>query len=96
MEEHESPEVFYDRLKTELESTSEWPNKYLFKFILKTDPTKIQKIVSFFDNMGAVIDTRVSKKGNYTSVSVNVIMENAGKIIERYKLVASLGEVILL
>jgi putative lipoic acid-binding regulatory protein len=96
MEEQESPEAFYARLKTELENTSEWPNKYLFKFILKTDQPKIQKIESYFDNLGAVIDTRVSKKGNYTSVSVNVIMEDADKVIEKYKLVASLGEVILL
>ncbi len=96
MEEQESPEAFYARLKTELENTSEWPNKYLFKFILKTDQPRIQKIESFFDNLGAVIETRVSKKGNYTSVSVNVIMENANQIIEKYKLVASLEGVILL
>lgn len=96
MQEQESPESFYNRLKTELQSTSEWPNKYLFKFILKTDSQKLAQIESFFDNLGAVIDTRLSKKGNYTSISINVVMHHPDNIVEKYKEVAALGGVILL
>lgn len=37
--------------------------------------------------MGAVIKTRKSKNGNYTSVSVNVRMKNPDAVIEKYKTV---------
>jgi len=35
--------------------------------------------------MGAVIQTTKSKKGKYTSVSVNVRMKNPDAVIDKYK-----------
>ena len=46
-------EEFYNRLKTELGNTSEWPSEYLYKFIIPTDIKKIQELEKAFDNMGA-------------------------------------------
>jgi len=48
-------EAFYQNLKNQLYETSSWPSAYLFKFIVPSDPKKIEKIESVFDNMGAVI-----------------------------------------
>lgn len=83
------PVAFYNNLKEKLQDTSIWPSEYLYKFIIKSDPVKINTIECIFDNMGAVIKTIPSKNGNYTSVSINVIINNPDGVIEKYKEVAS-------
>lgn len=81
-------EEFYEKLRTQLYETTSWPSEYLYKFIIKSDAFKIEKIESIFDNMGAVINTTESKNGKYTSVSINLIMKNPEAVIEKYKEVA--------
>ncbi|MCB0445432.1 MAG: DUF493 family protein [Gelidibacter sp.] len=88
MEKEQNPEEFYKKLKDQLYETASWPSEYLYKFIITTDAEKIAKIESLFDNLGAVINTTPSKNGKYTSVSVNVPMENPEAVIEKYKEVA--------
>ncbi|MGC6430529.1 MAG: DUF493 family protein [Jejuia sp.] len=83
-----NPEEFYKKLKTQLYNTALWPSEYLYKFIVKTDASQIKKVGGLFDNMGAVINTIESKNGKYTSVSINVRMENPDAVIEKYKEVA--------
>ena len=80
-----NPEEFYNNLKEKLQETSVWPSEYLYKFIIKSDPVKINIIECIFDNMGAVIKTIPSKNGNYTSISINVVMKNPDVVIEKYK-----------
>jgi putative lipoic acid-binding regulatory protein len=80
-----NPEEFYNNLKEKLQETSLWPSEYLYKFIIKSDPVKINTIECIFDNMGAVIKTIPSKNGNYTSISINVVMKNPDVVIEKYK-----------
>ena len=82
-------EAFYANLRTKLQDTSNWPSHYLYKFILKTDSDKESLIEAIFNNTGAVIETKPSKNGNYTSVSVNVFLENPDAVIKKYKEVAS-------
>ena len=45
----------------------------------------MQQIESVFDNMGAVIKTKPSKNGKYTSVSINLQMSTPENVIEKYK-----------
>lgn len=75
---------FYERLRTELNNSNTWPAKYLFKFIVSTDLEKIKKVENAFNSMGAVIETKHSKAGKYTSISIDVQMPNAQKIIDKY------------
>ena len=75
---------FYERLKTELNNSNTWPAEYLFKFIVPTDQEKIEKVENAFDSMGAVIETKNSKTGKYTSISIDVQMPNAQQIIDKY------------
>ncbi|HET7361634.1 MAG TPA: DUF493 family protein [Salinimicrobium sp.] len=79
------PEEFYAKLKLKLKDTAMWPSIYLYKFIVPTNEKKILDIEQIFDNMGAVITTKKSKKGNYTSVSVNVKMKDPDAVIDKYK-----------
>jgi putative lipoic acid-binding regulatory protein len=92
----ENPDEFFKRLHEELLQTSSWPSEYLFKFIVKSDLAKINAVKDNFDNIGAVIKTNPSKNGNYTSVSVNVIMTNPDQIIQKYKDVSHIEGIISL
>lgn len=79
---------FYEKLRIQLYDTASWPSEYLYKFIVKTDLANIAKVESIFDNMGAVINTIESKNGKYTSISINVLLQNPEVVIEKYKEVA--------
>ncbi|AXO81744.1 DUF493 domain-containing protein [Olleya aquimaris] len=79
-----NPEEFYAKLKEQLQDTALWPNEYLYKFIVLSDLQKIAEVEAIFDNMGAVIKTKESSNGKYTSVSINVRMKNPDHVIEKY------------
>ncbi|MBZ9629820.1 DUF493 family protein [Salegentibacter sp. LM13S] len=81
-------EEFYNKLRSQLQDTSLWPSEYLYKFIVPTKSNQVKIIDEIFNNMGAVITTRKSKKGTYISTSVNVRMKNPDAVIEKYKEVA--------
>jgi hypothetical protein len=87
---------FYERLRTELNNSNTWPAEYLFKFIVPTNPKKIETVENAFNNMGAVIVTKHSKTGKYTSVSIDVQMTNAQKIIDKYLELSSVEGIISL
>lgn len=79
-----SPEEFYEKLKQQLAETSHWPTEYLYKFIVPSDSQKIAEIEVIFDAMGAVINTKRSAKGKYTSISIHVQMENPEAVVRKY------------
>ncbi|OUS02224.1 hypothetical protein A9Q86_04145 [Flavobacteriales bacterium 33_180_T64] len=81
-------EEFYKKLRTQLHETASWPSEYLYKFIVPTDAKKINQIEDLFNNLGAVIKTKESGKGTYTSISVNLQMKDPDAVIDKYKEVA--------
>ena len=88
---------FYIRLKEELNINNKvWPAKYLYKFIVPSEKEKIEAIDKAFDSMGAIIDTRQSKTGKFTSVSVDVVMPNADEIIKKYQELSTIEGIISL
>ena len=89
-------EEFYERLKDELHNTYEWPGEYLYKFIIPTEPKKIEALENAFDNMGAVIQTKKSKNAKYTAISINVTMESPESVIEKYIDVSNIEGIISL
>jgi len=89
-------EDFYVRLKSELEESTTWPAVYLYKFIVPTNATNINLVENTFNNMGAVIKTNSSKTGKYTSISVNVTMQSADKVIEKYQELSTIEGIISL
>ena len=89
-------EEFYKRLREELLKTSSWPTDYLYKFIVPTDQEKIDQIQGIFDNTGAVIESKKSRKGKYTSISITVNLESPDEVIRKYKEVGQVKGVISL
>lgn len=84
MSDNQNAEEFYKKLRVQLEESTTWPSQYLYKFIVKTDAEKISLIESLFNHTGAVINTVESKKGTYTSVSINVVMKDPDAVISKY------------
>ena len=89
-------EDFYIRLKSELEESTTWPSVYLYKFIVPTNATNVNLVENTFNNMGAVIKTQASKTGKYTSISINVTMQDADKVIEKYQELGTIEGIISL
>lgn len=81
-------EEFYNKLREQLTETATWPSEYLYKFIVPSEASKINKIEDLFDNLGAVITTKESGKGTYTSISINLQMKDPDAVITKYKEVA--------
>lgn len=92
----ENSEEFYKRLRIQLEENSSWPSTYLYKFIVPTDQAKIDQIYAIFDQNGAVIESKKSKNGNYTSVSITVTMKDPDAVIAKYIEVSAVEGVISL
>ncbi|HLW15496.1 MAG TPA: DUF493 family protein [Flavobacteriaceae bacterium] len=87
--ENDKSKEFYENLKAQLEDYTDWPAPYLFKFIVPTDKRKIQQILSFFEDIpNAKAKTRTSTKGQYTSVSIEAVIESADVVIEKYEKVS--------
>ncbi len=80
-----NPDEFYERLRLQLKDSTTWPSDYLYKFIVESDPAKIDQIHKVFDNTGAVIESKQSKKGKYTSLSITVNLKSPEEVIEKYK-----------
>lgn len=87
---------FYTRLKEQLENDTQWPSDYLYKFIVPASLEKIAEIEAVFDGMDAVINTRDSSKGNYTSVSIKVLMKDPEQVVAKYLEVSKVEGVISL
>ncbi|NNK86935.1 MAG: DUF493 family protein [Flavobacteriaceae bacterium] len=84
MTDKEKSEEFYNKLRGHLQESTTWPSQYLYKFIVKSEQVKIDTIEAIFNHTGAVIKTKESRAGKYTSVSINVIMENPDAVISKY------------
>ena len=84
----ENPEEFYSKLKAQLEDTTTWPSIYLYKFILPVQPEQSKELLTIFDNLGAVINSKQSKTGKYISFSIKVKLSDPNAVIEKYKEVA--------
>jgi putative lipoic acid-binding regulatory protein len=89
MDKDKKTDEFYLKLKSQLYDTTLWPSEYLYKFIVISETSKIENLKSLFNHQGAVINTRASKNGKYTSISINVRMKNPDEVISKYKEVAA-------
>ncbi|MEZ4811287.1 MAG: DUF493 family protein [Allomuricauda sp.] len=94
--EKDNTDEFYARLKEKLLENTPWPSNYLYKFIVPTDEERIAQINTIFDNTGAVIVSKKSKKGTYTSISITVHLQNPDEVIAKYKEVSYVEGVISL
>lgn len=96
MSDKKDPIAFYKKLKEQLDETTTFPSLYMYKFIVSTAEEKIEQIHNIFNNTGAVIETKASSKGKYTSVTITVNMPSADAVIEKYQEVGKIDGIISL
>lgn len=77
-------EFDYEGLKKKLDEMGEFPQVYLFKFIVPSDNRSIALVEALFDDQ-AQVSLRASKTGKYTSLSAKELMLSSEAVIERYK-----------
>ncbi|MFN5149069.1 MAG: DUF493 family protein [Flavobacteriia bacterium] len=75
-------EDVFEKLRMQLE-LEEWPNVYLFKFIVPNEPELVAKATALFTNE-AEMSLHPSSTGKYISVSVKELMMDVDSIIDRY------------
>lgn len=73
----------YKKLTEQL-ALQEWPNVYLFKFIVPNNSEAIAKTAALFDD---AVDLKMqqSKTGKYVSISAKEMMLDVESIMDKYK-----------
>jgi putative lipoic acid-binding regulatory protein len=85
----------FDKLRAQLD-LMDWPNLYLYKFIIPNENEKLAKVTALFDGETSEISYHESGKGNYVSVSVKEVAVSVDQIIEKYLKAAQIEGVISL
>jgi putative lipoic acid-binding regulatory protein len=85
----------FDKLRAQLD-LMEWPNLYLYKFIIPNENEKLAQVTALFDVETAEISYHESGKGNYVSVSVKEVAVSVDQIIEKYQKASEIKGVISL
>lgn len=91
-----NPDEFYASLKEKLEATHNFPEDYLFKFIITNEESKHTEIYRVFDDIKFTLNTKESKNGKYTSISINAFVLDADQVIKIYKEVGKIQGVMML
>ena len=95
-EENRNPEDFYASLKEKLEAIHQFPQDYLFKFIVTNENIKHTEIYRVFDDIKFTLNNKESKHGKYTSLNINAFVLNADQVINIYKEVGKIPGVMML
>jgi len=73
----------------------EWPNVYLFKFIVPNESALVAQTLALFGELSEIAFNE-SKTGKYISISVKEVMMDVNSIIEIYIRAAEIKGVIAL
>lgn len=95
-QENQNPDEFYASLKEKLEATHDFPEDYLFKFILTNNESRHTEIYRIFDGVKFTLNTRESKNGKYSAISISAFVLDADQVIRIYKQVGQIPGVMML
>ncbi len=84
----------FDKLRAQLE-LQEWPNVYLFKFIVPNNSHAIAQAAALFDDLSE-LNFHESKTGKYISVTAKEMMLTVDDIIAVYNKAAAIEGIISL
>jgi putative lipoic acid-binding regulatory protein len=82
------------KLKNQLQML-EWPNVYLFKFIVPNESELVAQTMALFDDTSEIV-VHPSKNNKYASISVKELMLNVDSIIEKYNKASKIKGIISL
>lgn len=93
---HKNPEEFYNSLKEKLTDHHNFPEEYLFKFIIPSNPEKLTEILRIFDNFQFTLSNRESTNGNYTACTIQCFVLDADQVVDIYQKVGAVEGVMML
>ena len=96
MNSNENPKKFYERFHGQLEASQDWPGLYMFKFIVKSKSLQVEKLKKLFDNSHKEVSLVNSSKNNFQSLTIKIQMASPDEVIDIYKKVGKMNEVIIL
>lgn len=91
-----NPEEFYASLREKLIDNHNFPENYLFKFIIPSNQEKLTEIYRIFDGLEYTTNNRDSKNGNYISLNISAFVLDADQVIKIYQSVGAIEDVIML
>ncbi len=74
----------FEKLRESLNKEGNWPQLYMFKFIIPAENKQIALVESKFSDE-AIITQKQSFNGKYISITIKEVMLSAESIIEKYK-----------
>lgn len=89
-------EEFYESFKNKLDENHNFPENFLFKFVIPNQKNILAEIFEIFDGLDFSQSTRDSKNGKYISLSINAFMMDSNQVIHLYKEVSKVSGVIML
>ncbi len=95
-EQYDEQAEFYASLKVNLEKNHNFPEDYLYKFIILNNQEKLTEIYKIFDGTKNTFSTRESSNGKYISITIQCFVLDAEQVIRFYKEVAKIEGVIML
>lgn len=87
---------FYASLKINLDKNHNFPEDYLYKFIIVNNQEKLTEIYKVFDGTKNTFSTRESSNGKYISITIQCFVLDAEHVIRLYHDVAKIEGVIML
>jgi len=72
-----------EKLKIQLEQ-QEWPDVYMFKFIVPNQSDKVAQVTALFNNSTDIV-MHPSKTGKYISVTAKELMLDVDSILVKYE-----------
>ncbi|MDO4763963.1 MAG: DUF493 domain-containing protein [Flavobacteriaceae bacterium] len=90
-------EEFYKKLKNQLEEHHNFPENYLYKFILPNgEGEKLSELYKVFDGLKYSLNTKESSNGKYISISISCFVLSADQVIKIYKEAGKIEGIIML
>lgn len=83
------------RLRQHLDEVHTWPSMFMYKFVLPNDEKRVAELKQIFGE-SAEFSAKLSRKGNYTSITVKEMMLNADSIFDRYTAASKIEGIISL
>lgn len=93
---HNDGADFYENFRQKLIDVETFPSLYVFKFIAPASIETKQQIEKLFEHPSTKISTKDSKTGKYNSFTIETFVSTADQVIDYYKAVAKIDQVIML
>ena len=84
----------FEKLRIALEQ-QDWPDVYLFKFIVPNDPQHIAKVTALFNDSSDLV-MHPSRNGKYISIGAKELMLDVDSVLDKYRKAATIEGLIAL